>query len=187
MAAGDVVAELESALEEAALRKAELQLEDAQSQLSRTRGLERSGVASERALESAQTAVALLRAQRDAARESLAKRRLKAVFSGLLIETFAEPGEIASPGLPIVRLMDLKTLRVSVGVPSYQVGRVRTGSRASVRVDSVLRKPLEGVVSRVADAAAEGEYLFEVEVEVPNPAGQLRPAWSLAWSSWPRR
>ena len=173
--AGDIVAELESALEQAHLRQAELRLDDAHSQLRRTTSLERSGVANERTLEDAQIAVALLRAARDAARESLAKRKLKAPLSGFLVETFAETGEIASPGQRIARLMDLETLRVSVGVPSSQVGQVRTGSRASIRVETLGSERFDGVVSRVAIATAEGEHLFEIEVEVSNSTGRLRP------------
>ncbi len=175
VASGEIVAELESALERAHLRQAQLRLEEAQSELRRTSSLERSGVASERTLENAQISVALLRAARDAARELLAKRKLKAPFSGLLVETFSETGEIASPGKRIGRLMDLETLRVSVGVPSFQVAQVRTGSGTSIQVESLGSERFEGVVSRVADAAVEGDHLFEIEVEVPNAARQLRP------------
>lgn len=175
VAAGDVVAELESALEQANLRQAELRLKDAQSQLRRTTSLEGSGVANERELEDSETAVALLRAARSAARETLAKRKLKAPLSGVLVETFADTGEIAAPGQRVARLMELETLRVNVGVPSSQVGQVHPGSRALIQVEPLSSEHFTGVVLRVADAAVEGEHLFEIEVEVPNSAGRLRP------------
>ncbi len=172
---GGAVAELDSALERAHLRQAELRLDDAVSQLSRTSRLERAGAASERARESAETRVALLRAERDVARETLARRSLKAPFSGSIVETLLEAGEVASPGLPVARLMNLTTLRVMVGVSSYQVARVHRGSRALIRVPSIGSGTFEGVVSRVATAPADGEHLFEVEIDVSNPAGRLRP------------
>ena len=173
--AGASIAVLDSELEKALLRQAELRLKDALSQLARTRGLSRSGVVSERALESAETLSALFEAERDAARELLARRTLTAEFSGDLVETFVEPGEIVSPGLPVGRFMDLETLRVKIGLPGYQVLEVRAGSQASIHVPSLGAEIFEGVVLRVARAAAEGEHLFEVELEVPNSAGRLRP------------
>ncbi len=175
VAAGKVVAQLDSALERAQLRRAELLLRDARSELARVSSLRVSKVASPRALEAAETAVGVRLAERDAARERIGQKRLVAQFDGVVIERLLEPGEIAGPGTPVATLMNLDTVRLKVGVPGYQVGQVVPGARVQVTVMAFPGEGFEGVARRVAPAAAQGTHLFEVEIQLPNPGHRLRP------------
>ncbi|MCP3986147.1 MAG: efflux RND transporter periplasmic adaptor subunit [bacterium] len=178
IAAGLEVARLDADLERSRVRQAELQLRDARSQLQRIAGLKRSEVASEKAHEDAVTAVGLREAELDAAREQLERKTLRAPFDGVIAETLADPGEVVGAGTPIAMLMQFDALVLSVGVPGYQVGRVRKGAEVSVSVPALPDERFPGVVDRVAPAAAEGRHLFEVEILVPNAQGRLRPGMS---------
>ncbi len=170
-----VVAHLDSALERAQLRRAELLLRDARSELARAVSLRESAVASPRALEAAETEVGVRLAERDAARERLEQKRLVAQFDGVVVERLLEPGEIAAPGTPVATLMNLDTVRLKVGVPGYQIGRVVPNARVRVTVAAFPGEEFEGVTVRTAAAAAQGTHLFEVEIAVPNPEHRLRP------------
>ncbi|MCP5056326.1 MAG: efflux RND transporter periplasmic adaptor subunit [bacterium] len=176
--AGLKVAWLDAALERTRVRQAELQLRDARSHLQRISGLKRSKVASEKAHEDAITAVSLRESELDTAREQLERKTLRAPFDGVVAETLAEPGEVVGVGTPIATLMQLDALTLSVGVPGYQVGRVREGAEVAVSVPALENERFPGVVERVAPAAASGRHLFEVEILVPNPHGKLRPGMS---------
>ncbi len=178
VAAGEVLVELDAGLERAQLRQVELRLRQARSELNRVRGLRASNVASEKALESAQTAVELRVAERDVASEQLARRILVAPFDGVVAETRFDPGEVVSPGLPVVLFMDLSQLRLELGVPGYQVASVLEGGRVFMTLPAFPGERFEGVVRRVAPAASEGRHLFEVEVRVANPEQRLRPGMS---------
>ena len=101
VAAGDLIAQLDSALEGAQLRRAELLLRDARSELARVSSLRVSKVASPRALEAAETAVGVRLAERDAARERIGQKRLVAQFDGVVIERLLDPDEIAGPETPV--------------------------------------------------------------------------------------
>jgi membrane fusion protein (multidrug efflux system) len=178
VAAGDVIAELDNDLERAQLRQAGLHLREARSELKRVRNLRASNVASEKALESAQTLVEVRIAERDARREQLERRIVIAPFQGIVAETRFEPGEVVSPGTPALLFMDLSELRLELGVPGYQVDRVREGARVFLWLPALPGVEVEGAVVRVAPAAAEGRHLFEVEIRVPNSEGRLRPGMS---------
>jgi membrane fusion protein (multidrug efflux system) len=176
--AGEEIARLDATLERARLRQAELHLREARSHLQRIDGLKRSEVASEKTHEDARTAVDLRLAEFDAAREQLERKTLRAPFDGVIAETRVDPGEVIGAGIPIATFMHMGALTLTIGVPGYQVGRVREGAEAVVSVPALPGERFAGRVGRVAPAAAEGRHLFEVEVLVPNSDGRLRPGMS---------
>ncbi len=172
---GDVIAALDADLEEAELERAELLLREARQDLDRMRGLRASNAASASELDRAEVQVGLRRAERNAARERLERRRLVARFDGVVAEVDVEPGEVTSPGVPIARLLNFDLMRLEVGVPGRQVGRVRQGARAWAQIAALGGRRFEGVVHEVAPSAGNGDTLFEVEIVVPNIEGALRP------------
>ena len=175
VATGEVVAQLETALERAPLVQAELRLREAKSDLKRARSLRESQAVSDKAREAAEIAVGLRTAEREVAREQLARRQLRAPIDGVITETRYEPGEVVTPGSPAATLMDLDVLELAVGVPGYQISRVVPGASAVVSVPAHGDEPFEGTVHEVAPAAEPGGHLFEVRVRVPNRDRQLRP------------
>jgi RND family efflux transporter MFP subunit len=171
---GDEVAALDSELEDADLLRAELLLQDARSELKRLRDLQASRAASESALDSARTAAGLRRAERDAASERLARRRLVARFDGVLADVRLDPGEVAVPGKPIARLLNFDLMLLELGVPAHQVTRVATGASVKVEIPALANELFAGTVHHVAPSAADGGTLFEVEVLIPNSEQRLR-------------
>ncbi len=175
---GDEIAALESRLEQADVRRAELLLKDAESELRRAMGLRKSNAASRSTLESARTAVGLRRAELDVARERLEQRSLVARFGGVLADVRIEPGEIATPGTPIADLLNFELMKIEVGVAGYQIGRVHPGARVMVEVPALPGQFFTGQVHNVAPSTGNGDSLFEVKVIVPNSERRLRPGMS---------
>ena len=175
VAAGEEIAGLDDALEQAQLRYAELRLEEATLELARVRELQRSSAASAKALDSATTAAGLARAERDIARERLARRTLTARFGGIVADVRIDPGEVTTPGGPIATLLDFDLMKIELGIPGYQIGRVPVGGDVRIEVPALGGESFEGTVLSVAPAAADGEHLFQVDVLIPNVEGRLRP------------
>jgi membrane fusion protein (multidrug efflux system) len=173
--AGDEIAALDIALEEAQLRQAELRVKDAERELTRVRGLRASSAASQKALDAARIAIGLRQAERDVALEHLARRRLVAAFSGVVTDVRLDPGEVAHPGATVARLLSFSLMKLELGVPGYEISQVAPGARARVEVPALPGETFDGTVHVVAPASADGGHLFEVEVLVPNPEGRLRP------------
>jgi membrane fusion protein (multidrug efflux system) len=175
---GEEIAALDSDLESADLRRAELLLADAQSELKRMRGLRASQAASESALDSAVTAVALRRAERASARERLERRALGARFDGVITDVRIDPGEVTVPGAPIARLENFDLMLLEVGVPGVQMVGLSPGARTIVAVPALPGESFEGTVHHVAPSAAGDGALFEVEILVPNLDRRLKPGMS---------
>jgi HlyD family secretion protein len=98
----------------------------------------------------------------------------------------AEPGELVTPGLPIVRLALLDSVWLRVYVPETEVGLVKLGQRAEVTTDAYPNKKYPGRVIEIAEQAEftpknvqtkeeRVKLVFGVKIEVQNPNQELKP------------
>ncbi len=65
----------------------------------------------------------------------LALSQLRAPFSGVLADRFADEGTVLQPGAPVLRLLEAGALEVHVGVPPGSAARLELGSRHRVEVE----------------------------------------------------
>ena len=179
VSAGQVLARLDATLEEAQLVQAKLRLKDAQSEYRRLRGLRDAQATSAQRLESAETALELRRAELAVAREQHARRRIVSALNGDVVETYLEPGEVATPGERIATVMNLDSLKIELGVPGFQIGRVLKDARVLLQIPALEGAAVEGKVLRVANATVDGGHLFEVEVGISNADRRLRPGMTV--------
>ena len=109
-----------------------------------------------------------------------------AVIEGLVTQRLASEGELALPGVPVLKIASLDSLTLTVYVPETELGRLRVGQRATIRVDSFTDESFEGQVTHIASEAQftpknvqtkeeRVNTVFGVEIEIPNPAHRLKP------------
>ena len=113
---GDVIARLETEDFERAVREARVQLQQASADLERQSTLHERGIASEAALENAQTAYDLRAVSLETARRNLGYTELTDQFDGLVSRRLVDNYTIVSPGQPVVRVQDVGELRVSIPI-----------------------------------------------------------------------
>ena len=127
-----------------------------------------------------------------AARERIEQRKvegndldIKAPFNGMITERFAEPGAYVTPtttastsaGASSSSIVELSEgLEVAAKVPESDIGRIRVGQEAIVRVDAY---PDQRFAARVRDIAPRAEKTdnvisFEVELSLIDPSPSLR-------------
>ena len=89
--------------------------------------------------------------------DRIARCRVVAPLSGTVLERYAEPGEMATVGRPLVRLADLTNVYLRAYITSEQLADVRLGQRVRVTADfgGDRRFDYEG---RVTWIAAESEF-----------------------------
>jgi HlyD family secretion protein len=81
--------------------------------------------------------------------QRISRLLLLAPRDGAVLEVHAEPGEVATPGMPIATLGDPRRPRVDVFVPQGELSGVVPGTKAEVKVDAEAA-PLFGRVEYVA-------------------------------------
>jgi len=136
----------------------------------------------------AQAAEAQLREARAAvtvARVARAKAELVAPFDGVLSDLRVDLGDHVQPGTMVAELVDDSALHVVATLDEADIGRVRLGHAAALRLDALPGAPLAGRISRLGPTVLKDEkgartLRFEVEVHDPGAAraAGLRPGMS---------
>ena len=200
---GQVLVELDSAVERAALeaarfravmegqvRSAQTRVDAGRRRLERREDLVRDQIvaAQERddALAELRLAEASLVEARDNQRlaeleqrrltELLEQRRLRSPFTGVVTERLQGIGEVAQAGegaRPILRLAQTHPLRVEVVLPVAMLGRLRPGQRAVVEAEPPLTGRYSATVAIVDRVVDAASGTFGVRLELPNPRGEI--------------
>lgn len=83
-------------------------------------------------------------------------------------------GEMVTAGQAVARVVATDIIKFRGQVPEQYASQVSTGQTASVRVDS-FEAPFAGKVTRVSPRIEPRSRSFEVEIEIANPDGKLKP------------
>jgi RND family efflux transporter MFP subunit len=197
VAKGQLVAELETASirlqfkqAEAGVAVAEASYADALRNKERMDRLIKESAVSEMQREKIQLAFDAASAQLEQARAGLNMAQhaldvslMRAPFAGVIATKNAEVGDVINPMMGgfgggaggVLTLMDYSKVKIDVAVSSEDIGRIRRGQEAVLRVNSFPGREFRGVVRVVNLTADPQSKKFGVEVAVDNPDGLLRP------------
>jgi RND family efflux transporter MFP subunit len=107
------------------------------------------------------------------AHTSFSYTRIVAPFDGVITEKKADPGTLASPGIPIFAIEGMGHYRLEATVNENDLRFVRMGQQVPVVVDALQNPELKGKVTQIVPAADPGSRSFLVKIELPSDA-QLR-------------
>lgn len=182
---GDVLvrldpSEVETALGEAkaAVVSAEAAVRQAQQDYDRMAELVKQNAIARSQYDAAERALKTSQAQLDQARQAVMRAEvrlgyttIKSPQAGTVIDTHAEPGEIAAPGVPLVTLYDPSSLRLEVPVMENLAGRISAGDKLPVRIDAIKGKQFEATVDEVVPQAQAASRSFLVKLRLPKIDG----------------
>ena len=113
-------------------------------------------------------------AQMQEAKKRLADCQLRAPISGFIGMRQIEVGVTVAPGVPVISVVDLDPVKVRVGIPESQVGKVRVGNSANVSVSSLDGQQFQGKIEAIAAASDPASRTYVSKIVVSNPKAQLR-------------
>lgn len=154
----------------ASVSAADAQVAIAADRLARVETLRRSGSAAEADLVGARQGLALARAQlaqAQAARRltstTSADYVLRAPFAGVLTRVPSGPGGVVGPGVPIVRVEDLSSMRLRGSVSEDDVSAVRVGAEVTLEGSTAT-----GTVRALVRSLDPATRRAPIEVSLPN-------------------
>ena len=120
------------------------------------------------------------------AQSRLREARVIAPIDGVVLRKNLEAGETANPGVPILTLVNPKDVWLRAYVPETEVGKLKIGDTATLRVDAFPNRVFSG---RLIEIGSEAEYtprnvqtkkervnlVFRIKIQIDNPAGILKP------------
>ena len=108
------------------------------------------------------------------AQKKLADCTVKAPMSGEVAAKNIAVGDIASPQVTAVTLIDAQKMIVHINVTETNISRVKIGMAAEIKVQA-LNAVSKGIVVSVAPACDAKTVMFPVEIQVNNEDGKLKP------------
>jgi len=175
VAAGTVLVTLSGNQQQATLQAAEAAAIDADSQFRRGAELVDSQLIS-------RASVDTLRADRDAARATVAEMRanigdrtIRAPFAGVLGIRQVSPGALVTPGTPIATLDDIRSVYVDFPVPETLLSRVETGQSVIGLVAARPGTRFEGTVQTIDARIDPNTRAVIVRAGFDNAERLLRP------------
>jgi RND family efflux transporter MFP subunit len=114
------------------------------------------------------------RAASEAADTTATFSRITAPFDGVVTEKMVEPGNMAAPGTPLLRVEDTRRFRLDVRVDESRMGRISPGATVAIALDGGAddaERVVDGTVTEVARAVDADARSFLVKIELPPDPG----------------
>lgn len=173
----------EKALE--TLRKAEIQKDNARSNLDRVKELYENNNVSLSEYEVAKDKYASANSAYNTEKRNanLKKRELDyyalyAPMDGIISRVTVEKNEQISPGQVVITITSQDDIEVNIGMPEAFISRVKIGEKVSVKFSSLSDKIFDGTISEVSFATGPQSSVYPVIVTVEHPTSDIRPGMS---------
>lgn len=169
---GQVVVTLEAEIERADIELSRARLEYQQRKYLRSEELFKKKILSSSERDLAETEMKIAEMELRRSEELLRMRTIRSPMTGVVIERFVSPGEVARQE-KMLEIAQIDPLNVEVIAPVHMFGSIKAGMRAEVkaedRVDRVYRARVK-VIDRVIDAASG---TFGIRLELRNPRHRI--------------
>jgi membrane fusion protein (multidrug efflux system) len=172
---GDVLVELDTRQERAQLAAAVAQRDLARVNFERLHGLVKDGVIPQADYDRAEAEQLSTEAKVVEIQATIARKTVRAPFSGTLGIRQVNLGQYLGAGTPVVPLQSLQPIYVNFGVPQEAARQVRNGSIVRITADDLPGRTFSGRVTAVDSVLDERTRNVQVQATVDNADSKLRP------------
>lgn len=172
---GDILLRQDTTSEEAQLPGALSQVNLSRANLKRADQLFRDGIISQADHDTAVSNAAQAQALVDNIQATIAKKTIRAPFSGRLGIRQVNLGQILREGDPIVTLQALDPIYVDFSLPQQQLARVRLGQPVRVTGDALPGETVQGKITAISPQVDADTRNIKLQATLANHAERLRP------------
>lgn len=105
------------------------------------------------------------------AKTSLEYTRVRAPYDGVVTEKKVDAGMLASPGMPLFTIEDVRRYRLEATINETDLHSVKLGQNVPVVIDALNNTQISGKVVQIVPAVDPGSRSFVVKIELPNANG----------------
>jgi membrane fusion protein, multidrug efflux system len=114
-------------------------------------------------------------AQIEEIRATIARKTIRAPFSGMLGLRQVNLGQYLSGGDPVVPLQSLDPTYVNFGVPQQETAQIRVGQTVRITTENAAAVAFTGHVTAINSVVDEATRNVQIQATLANPNGKLRP------------
>jgi len=171
---GQVLAQLDDSTVQAELNFAKTQLKEAKRVFARTMELRKDNLASQASVDAAESQVEGLQARLDISSQTVSDMKIRAPFSGVIINKAAQPGEMISPvsagggftRTGIGTIVDMSSLEVEVDVNESYINRVQPGQPATTNLNAYPNWDIASEVIAIIPTADRNKATVKVRIKL---------------------
>ena len=164
---GQTLIQLDNSLLKLQLQTVEVQIEGLEDDVNRYTILTEADAVQGVQLEKARLGLKSAKVQRATLLEQISKTSIKAPFNGVVTAKLNEEGGFAAPGVPLLQITDISTLRFTVNVPENDLVKFQNYQTYKINADVYPDISLSGKVSMIGSKANMGNS-FPVQFQVAN-------------------
>ncbi len=172
---GDILVRQDTSSEEAQFPGADAQVNLSRTNLERMNQLLSKQLISQADRDNAVTGAEQAQSQADNIRATIAKKTIRAPFSGWLGIRQVNLGQMLREGDPIVTLQSLDPIYVDFSLPQQQIPSVRPGLTVYVTADALPGETLRGRITAINPLVDAETRNNKVQATVANRGNKLRP------------
>lgn len=171
VAAGDLLARLNSRDFENALARAEARATQARAMHDRVAEARRSGAVSEQDLTNAKADLDAASSEVEICAKALADTQLRAPFQGMVVATYVQNFQNVQAKQPVLRLVDISSIECVVHVPESLISAVPYVQEIQVTFDAFPNHQVEAAISAIGREASEITRTFPITIVMGQPDG----------------
>ncbi|HLB06831.1 MAG TPA: efflux RND transporter periplasmic adaptor subunit [Alphaproteobacteria bacterium] len=173
--AGELLVELDSAVEAAELKRNQALLVDAELRFKRGAELLKRGAFAQAELDSIDAARGAVRAEVERMEVLIAQKSIRTPFAGRLGIRQVDLGEYLSPGTPIVTLQTLDPIYVGFPLPERYLSRIAVAQPVEVEVDAYPERLFDGRIASIDARISQATRNVLIIATLANPEHLLLP------------
>lgn len=166
---GQALVQLDNSLLKLQLQAIEIQIEGLEADVKRYTVLAQADAIQGVQLEKTELATKTAKVQRATLLEQINKTTITAPFSGIVTAKLTEEGAFAAPGIPLLQITDISSLKFTVNVPEQELSQFEANQIYSLSADAYPETLLSGKVIMTGSKANMGNS-FPVQFLVNNTA-----------------
>lgn len=171
---GQMLVQLDDALLRLQMEAVDVQIEGLTADVNRYSILAKADAVQGVQLEKAELGLKTAKVQRATILEQIAKTTIKSPFNGVVFAKMNEVGGFAAPGVSLLHILEIETLKFTINVPEGDLKYFKIGQSHAIMTDVFPGKTFTGKVSMMASKANLGNS-FPVQFTVNNfPNNTLR-------------
>ncbi|HYR87931.1 MAG TPA: efflux RND transporter periplasmic adaptor subunit [Terriglobia bacterium] len=172
---GDLLVQLDTRQEQAQLAAVEAARDLARLNFERMHGLVNEGAITRADYDRAAAEQKQTEAKVEEIRATIARKTIRAPFSGILGIRQVNLGQYLSGGDAVVPLQSLDPIYVNFGVPQQDAGQAVVGRNVRITVGDLGSVAFTGRVTAINSVVDEATRNVQVQATLANPKGTLRP------------
>jgi len=189
---GDLLVELDPALDEMTVRQAKAELAEAEAELAdayrrlriaenlaeRSYGPQNAVDALKSEVDTKKAVIERRKAQQASAEERLSRHYVKAPYDGIIARRMVEAGQWVVPGTAVFELVAMDGLRIDVPVPQQYYPQIKNGVKVSARFDALPDRELPAKVGALIPVSDPSVRTFILRVLPTDTTIEITPGMS---------